>query len=140
MKMPTPREKPRRYMSASEYDRYVSQVEKAGKLTMRGTRWLNDPRDPSDFNEKTQIKVATGGRVERRSKIVLKPDFIKKDSGKGGPSNGKYKPKGALPGGKPGGKYKPKGTLPGGKPGKKDIYKGYNKGGTSPSTYKGSRP
>ena len=86
MKMPTPKEKPRRYMSAAEYDRYVTQTEKAGKVTMRGTRWLNDPRDPSDFNEKTQIKVATGGKVERRSKIVLKPDFIKK-----GPSGSKYK-------------------------------------------------
>ena len=103
MKMPTPKEKPRRYMSAAEYDRYVSTTEKAGKATMRGTRWLNDPRDPSDFNEKTQIKVATGGRVEKRSKIVLNPDFIKKGQStysgtyKGGSSPSTYKPRGKRP-------------------------------------------
>ena len=102
--------KPRRPMSASEYDRYASTLAEASRRTQRYLITTGNPMEPEN-----RVDVATGGKVTSRQKFTLGESYAKKDSGTN------------LPG--PGKDNKNKGT----------NYKGYNKGTPSPSSY-GKRP
>lgn len=89
---PKPKPPTRRDMSAAEYDRYKSTMEKSARATGRGYRATFDPRDPDKRNPKTTIMVATGGTREARTKFELGPEIIRrKPEGAVKPYGGTYK-------------------------------------------------